>query len=90
MSKVKFTIHTYSLCIGITSNVQPIISSGMVGLEDYLAQMIVKTRQYVLCKNHVATSKIKFKVRTYSLCIGLHETYSYLTHNFVVGPAQEW
>ena len=59
----------------------------MVGFENYLAQMIIKTRQCVMCKNHVATSKVKFTVGTYSLCIGLNETYSYLIHNFVVGPA---
>ena len=59
----------------------------MVGFENYLAQMIAKTRQCVLCKNHVATSKVKFKVCTYSLCIGLNEIYSYSADNFVVGPA---
>ena len=48
---------------------------------------ITKTRQCVLCKNHVATSKAKFTVSTYSLCIGLNETYSCPSHNFVVGPA---
>ena len=58
----------------------------MVGLENYLAQMIIKTRQCDLCKNHVATSKVKFTVRTYSLCLGLNETYSCPAHNFVVGP----
>ena len=47
------------------SYVQPIISSGMVGFENYLAQMIIKTRQCVLFKNHVATQKTEFKVRTY-------------------------
>ena len=59
----------------------------MVGLENYLAQMIIKTRQCVLCKNRVATSKVKFPVRTYSLCIGLNKTYSCPAHNFVVVPA---
>ena len=49
--------------------------------------MIIKTRQCVLCKNRVAMSKVKFTVRTYSLCRGLNETYSCLAHNFVVGPA---
>ena len=58
-----------------------------MGFENYLAHMIIKTRQCVLCKNHVATSKVKFTVRTYSLCIGLNETYSYPAHDFVVGPA---
>ena len=32
------------------------------------------------------TSKVKFTVRTYSLCTGLNETYSCPAHNFVVGP----
>ena len=58
----------------------------MVGFENYLAQRS-KTRQYVLCKNHVAMSKVKFTVCTYSLYIGLSETYSYPAYNFVVGPA---
>ena len=59
----------------------------MVGFENYLVQMNIKTRQCVMCKNHVAMSKVKFTVGTYSLCIGLNKTYSYLAHNFVVGPA---
>ena len=59
----------------------------LVGFENYLAQMIIETRQCVLCKNHVATSKIKFTVCTYSLCIGVNETYSCPAHNFVVRPA---
>ena len=48
--------------------------------------MIIKTRHCVLCKRHVTTSKVKFTVRTYSLCIGLNEAYSFSAHNFVVGP----
>ena len=59
----------------------------MVGFENYLAQMIIKTRHCVLCKNHISTSQVRFTVCTYSLCIGLNETYSYSVHNFVVGPA---
>ena len=51
-------------------------SSCMEGFENYLAQMIIKTRHCALYKNHVATSKVKFTVRTYCLCIGLTETYS--------------
>ena len=61
----------------------------MAGFENYLAQMIIKPRKCVLCENHVATSKVKFTVRTYSLCIGLNETYSCLAHNFVVWPASD-
>ena len=86
-STVKDTVNTYSLCIGISCSAQPIISSGIAGFETYFAQMTIKTRQYVLCKNHVATSKAKFTVRTYSLCTGLNETYLFPAHNFVVGPA---
>ena len=48
--------------------------------------MIIKTRQCVLCKNHVAMSKVKFTLHTYSFCIGLNETNSCLAHNFVVEP----
>ena len=62
-SKVKVTVHTYSLCIGIC--VQLITSSSMLWFENYLAQMIIKTRQCVLCKN-VSTSKVKFTVCTYT------------------------
>ena len=59
----------------------------MAGLENYLPQMIIKRKQYILCKNQVATSKVKFTVRTYCLCIGLNECYSCPAHNFVVGSA---
>ena len=76
-----------TLTVCAASQVQPIILSGMMGLETYLTQMIMKTRQCVLCKNRVATSKVKFKVHTYSLCIGLNETCSCPAHDFVGGPA---
>ena len=59
------------------------------GIGKLFAQMIIKTRQCVLCKNHVAMSNGKFPVCTNSLCIGLNETYSCLAHNFVVGSAPE-
>ena len=59
----------------------------MVGYENYLIQMIIKIRQCVLTKNHCARSEVKFTVHTYSLCIGLYETYSCLAHDFVAGPA---
>ena len=80
------SISTLAVCAS-ASRVQSIISSCMVGSENYLAQMTIKTRHYVLCMNHVATSKVKFTVRTYSLYIGLDGTYSCAAHNFVVGPA---
>ena len=46
------------------SYVQPISSSHMVGFGNYLAQIIIKTRQFVLCKIHVAKLKIKFTARS--------------------------
>ena len=59
----------------------------MVGLENYFSEIIIKRRQYVLCSNQVATSKIMFTVLTYNLCIGLNESYLCPALNFVVGPA---
>ena len=84
-SKVKVTVQTYGLCIGISCS--PIILFGKVGFENYLAQMNIKTGQCVLCKNHVAMSNFKFTVCTYNLCIGLNEFYFYPAHNFALGPA---
>ena len=60
-------------------HVRPITLSCMVGLENYLAEMIITTRQCVRCKNHVARSKVKVTVHTYSLCIGI----SCSAHNFI-------
>ena len=54
---------------GLQIHVQPITSLSMVGFENYLAEMIVRTRQYVACKNHVARSKVKATAGTLSLCI---------------------
>ena len=62
-----------------------ITSSGMIGFENYLE----KSDKYVLCKSHVATSKVKFTVRIYSLFIGFTETCSFPAHNFVVAPASD-
>ena len=79
---------TYSLCIGISCSVHNFIRHG--GFENYLAQMIIKTKQSVLCKNHVVTSKIKSTAHTYRFCIGLSKICSSSScpaHNFVVGPA---
>ena len=36
----------------------------LVGFENYLAEMIIMTRQCVVCKNHVARSKVKVTVHT--------------------------
>ena len=49
------------------NRVQPITSSCKVEFENFLAQMIITTRQCVMCKNHVARSKVKVTVCTYSL-----------------------
>ena len=38
--------------------VRPITLYCMVGFENYLAQMIIMTRQYVACKNLVAWSDV--------------------------------
>ena len=59
--------------------VRPITSSCMVGLKNYLAEMIITTKQCVACKNHVAGSKVNVTVHTYSLCIGI----SCSAHNFI-------
>ena len=34
----------------------------MVGFENYMAEMIITTKQCVECKNHVARSKVKVTV----------------------------
>ena len=60
-------------------HVQPITSSCMVGFENYLAEMIIMTRQCVLYKNHVARSKVKVTASTLSLCI----PESCPTHKFI-------
>ena len=61
------------------SHVWPITSSFMVGLENYLAEIILTTRQCVECKNHVAETKVKVKAYTYSLCVDI----SCSVHNFI-------
>ena len=63
------------------SHVRPITSSFMVGLDNYLAEIILTTRQCVECENHVAGSKVKVKVKayTYSLCVDI----SWSVHNFI-------
>ena len=64
--------------------VRALTSSIFVGFENYLAQMVFMTRQCVMCKNHVARSKVKVTVPTYNLCIGFSETCSCRAHYFVV------
>ena len=50
--------------------VWPITFHCMGGFENYLAQMIIVTRQCVVCKNHVARVDVKDTVCTKNLCIG--------------------
>ena len=66
------------LC-ALQMHVRPITSSCMMGFENYLAEMIIKTRQCVTYKTHVARSKVKVTAGTLSQCIP--ETCP--THNFI-------
>ena len=61
----------------------------MIGFENFIGRNYHpdKTICCVLCKNHVATSKVKFTVCTYSLCLGLNDSYSCPAQSFVVGPS---
>ena len=45
--------------------VRPITSSCMVGFKNCLAQIIIKTRRCVACKNYVARSTVKVKAALY-------------------------
>ena len=76
---------TLTVC-ALTSPVQPLILSCMVGFKNDLVQMIINPRQCVLFKNHGAMSMVRFTICTYS-GIGVNETYLCPAHNFVVGPA---
>ena len=51
----------------------------MVGFENKLVQMIIMTKQSVMNKNHVVTSKVYVTVCTLSLCIDFSETCSCLS-----------
>ena len=56
---------TVSVCVCVFQiRVRPITSLFMVGFTNHLAQMIIKTRQCVSHKNHVARSKVKVTVGT--------------------------
>ena len=61
-------------------HVRPITSLCMVGFKNHLAQMIIKTRQCVACKNHVTRLKVKVTVGTLSFCI----LESCPTHKFIM------
>ena len=62
---------TLKVC-AFQNHVQPLTSfQKSVGFENYLAQMIITISQCVVSKNHVARSKVKVTVHTYSLCIGI-------------------
>ena len=57
-------VFTLSVCVCIFQiHDRPITSLCMVGFKNHLAQMI-KTRQCVACKNHVARSKVMVTVGT--------------------------
>ena len=61
-------------------NVWPITLYCMVKFENYMAQMIIMTRQCVARKNHVARLKVKDTVCT----VNPDETFLCLAHNFVM------
>ena len=56
-------VYVFGVCV-FQIRVQPITSLCMVGFKNHVAQMIIKTRQCVACKNHVAKSKVKVTVGT--------------------------
>ena len=61
-----------SLCVCVCvfqNRVRPIPLSCMVIFKNCSAHMIIKTRPYLTCKNHVARSILKATVGTLSLCI---------------------
>ena len=60
-------------------HVRTITWSCMVGFENKLVQMIIMTKQSVMNKNHVVTSKVYVTVCTLSLCIDFSETCSCLS-----------
>ena len=64
--------------------VQPITLLCMMGFEKNFAQIIIRTRQCVANKNHVARLKVKVTVSTKILCIDFNETCSSPTNNFVM------
>ena len=55
-------------------HVRTIKWSCMVGFKNELVQMIIMTKQSVMNKNHVVTSKVYVTVCTYTLCIDFSET----------------
>ena len=77
--KVKVTVSTVGKVYAFQILVGPIRSSCMMGFKNYLAEMIIMTRQCVACKNHVARSKVKVITGTLSLCI----PELCPTHNFI-------
>ena len=74
---------TLSVCVCMCVfqiRVRHITSLCMVGFKNYLAQMIIKTRQRVACKNHIARSKVKGTVGSLSFWV----LKSCPTHNFIM------
>ena len=54
-----------SVCVCVFQiRVRSITSLYMVGFKNYLAQMIIKIRRFVACKNHFARSKAEVTVGT--------------------------
>ena len=61
---IEFTL-CVCVCVCVSQvRVRPITSLCMVGFKNNLAQMIIKTRRGVACKNHVARLKVKVTVGT--------------------------
>ena len=84
-SKVKVKVHTYSLCIGILCSAHNFIRHG--GICNYLTQMITRTRQCVLCKNHVPCVKGQIHSPHLQFVPSFSETCLCLANKFVVAPA---
>ena len=59
---IEFTLSVYVCVFQIC--VRLITSLCMVGFENNLAQMIIKTKRCFACKNHVTRSKVKGTVGT--------------------------
>ena len=60
-------------------NVRTITWSCMVGFKNKLVQIIIMTKQSVMNKNHVVTSKVYVTVCTLTLCVDFSETCSCLS-----------
>ena len=63
-------------CIVILCSAHNFITSGMVGFENYLAQMIIKTRQCVPAQEPCPYVNVQVHSPHLQLCIGVSETCS--------------